>query len=461
MLGYEPWGPEQSRTGHGGQVAIGRALAEHRDVAVYGGRGVSKTDTAAWLACWFLCTRPDSMVVSTAPSDHQVKNQLWRRIRGFHATATRPLPGQTLIKEWHIGPRWYGVGLSTDTPDRFQGFHAQGGVLFLVDEASGVQDMIFDAGAGFGTDAGSKRLYIGNPLRRRGAFYKACQPGSGFAVIQVAAHDAPRDRISDAWFEQVRREWGPSPESDPRWVVYADGRFPTTDERAIVPLAYLELAAKLGPSDSDFASPCMGVDISGSDQGDWNAAVLLHRGAVRAIDKWREPDTMRTAARILRLAKTWGVEGRRIGVDANGIGAGVADRLRELGLPVLGVQLGAGPEIDRPALVGPDRLFLNRRAELLWHVRLMIERHRLAIASRFETLRQDLGAPEWDENAQGKLYATPKASLIPTLGRSPDEGDALLCALAADGMVSRSPRPGVSSTRKARAAKGARGRRAA
>ena len=51
-----------------------------------------------------------------------------------------------------------------DRPEAFQGFHSEN-MLFLVDEASGVEDIIFEVGAGAMSTTGAKTILTGNPTR--------------------------------------------------------------------------------------------------------------------------------------------------------------------------------------------------------------------------------------------------------------------------------------------------------
>ena len=47
------------------------------------------------------------------------------------------------------------------------------GCLFVIDECSGVDDVIFEVAQGALSTAGSKILMVGNPTRNTGYFYDA------------------------------------------------------------------------------------------------------------------------------------------------------------------------------------------------------------------------------------------------------------------------------------------------
>ena len=87
---------------------------------------MGKTALAARLMLWALCCYESSVVVTTAPTQRQVTELLWRearsayyrsRARGWGASSTKVDPGGTL------GPRRYAIGVSPEHT-RPEGFRA-------------------------------------------------------------------------------------------------------------------------------------------------------------------------------------------------------------------------------------------------------------------------------------------------------------------------------------------------
>src|SRR5207342_2155346 len=91
---------------------------------------------------------------------------------------------------WKIRDDWAAYGLSPNEPERFQGHHGRR-TLLVVDEASGVAEDIFEAGTGFLTCQDSYVLYISNPTKMTGAFWRACQPDSGFHHVKISTFNTP------------------------------------------------------------------------------------------------------------------------------------------------------------------------------------------------------------------------------------------------------------------------------
>src|SRR5206468_2695528 len=82
---------------------------------------------------------PGSIAITTAPTDRQVKRLLWREIRmGFHASQGF-IGGELFDQRLTLADDWFALGLSTDDPESFSGWHEER-VLVVVDEASGVSE---------------------------------------------------------------------------------------------------------------------------------------------------------------------------------------------------------------------------------------------------------------------------------------------------------------------------------
>jgi hypothetical protein len=144
---------------------------------------------------------------------------------------------------------------------------------------------------------------------------------------------------------------------------------------------------------------------------------------------WRHLDTMQTADRAVREMKKHGFRPRteygpafgHVVVDVIGIGAGVRDRLKQLGYDVEEFNGGALPIADRDQ-------YLNRRAASYWALKAKLEKNAVAFPHD-EELFGELLAVTWKPTASGQIQLEPKEQLKGRLGRSPDRADALTMAL--------------------------------
>ena len=394
-----------------------------RRVSVVSCNGAGKTCWAARLVLWFISTRADSVVVTTAPTWHQV-GLLWREVRSAYRVSQRKIHGELMTTRLDISPSWYAQGLSSDTEEKYQGFHASGGeaggpggLLVIVDEASGVSDPIFDAVSGYMTSENAYQLLIGNGNRPEGAFYQTHQKGP-WSRFQISAEDVPESIISRDWIEEMRMHWG---EDSPQYQVRVQGRFPSGgSDWQLFPTWLLESAQDMTPSDEDAH---MGVDVarSGSDR---TVAVVTKGGRVIAVDGWQESDLMRTSARIEDFAARHKVPGENVHIDQGGIGAGVVDRLRQT-LPVDGVDFGGGPLGDWAWLLGRDFKAANRKAELHWAARQSLQRGHASVPAAYrETIWRQAEWLNYEVAEKGAFLVEKKEKVRARFGESPDYADA-------------------------------------
>jgi len=97
------------------------AVRDNTEVSWRSCHSASKSWTAARVALWFLISHYKSRVITTAPTDRQVRGILWSEIRQAHANAVYPLGGRMRTQElemdeedmWSRGRRrgvWHHAG---------------------------------------------------------------------------------------------------------------------------------------------------------------------------------------------------------------------------------------------------------------------------------------------------------------------------------------------------------------
>ena len=137
------------------------------------------------------------MVITTAPTERQVKDLLWREIRYLHGKNPELIGGKLTSTRLELSEKRFAYGFSTDTAGRFQGFHS-GNILVIVDEAAEMREFIFDAIFGCLTSENAKMLMIGNPSSLAGTFYDAFHKNrSRWKTIHISAFDTPAFRAEE------------------------------------------------------------------------------------------------------------------------------------------------------------------------------------------------------------------------------------------------------------------------
>jgi phage terminase large subunit len=335
--------------------------------------GAGKTLTDAMAVFWFMVIHPFSLVPTTAPTMHQVRNVLWAEIaRLYERCKVKFLFELTLTRlVAKIAPsRWFSVGVSSNRPDRLEGFHSPH-LLFIVDEAKGVSDAIFDAVDGALTQGGI-RLYTSTPGSRVGKFYRShfdTAVARHFAQIHVNAFDIPW-RVSPDWVAMKRDEWG---EDSGIFQAKVKGEFPQESEDVLIPIELLDQAdlafeeieldrhgKEVGPAVKHGPHIALGLDVA---RYGFNESVLA-RSSSHRLDKmawWSKQGIPETTGKAIQYRQDWG--GDVIAVDDSGVGGGVTDLLRVRNEPYLPIQFGgASSDLDRYANLKAEMCFAFKRA---------------------------------------------------------------------------------------------------
>ncbi len=374
-----------SGTPYAKQEEMFQAAATNRRVSVVGCNGSGKDWAAARIVLWWIGTRSKAKAIVTGPTQRQVEEVVWREMRIAHGVASG-LRGQMYTARYVINDERFALGFSTDHPYNLQGFHSPN-LLVVVTEAHAVAQERMDA-----LKRLNPRLLVltGNPLTLSGEFYDSHHTKRElYACIGISAYDTPnvqeeREDVKPGMttlqdIEERRKEWG---EENPMYKASVLGEFPEALEDTLISLKPVtEAVARWTATSADSDLPCyMGVDVArfGSDK----TVFCLRRGN-RVEQLWQliQADTMQVVGRVVDLVRERQVQA--VFVDAVGVGGGVVDRLRELGQPVVEVQVGSRSR-------NPER-FLNKRSEVFWALRRRFLDGEIAIPNDAELIGQVVG----------------------------------------------------------------------
>jgi hypothetical protein len=401
-------------------------------ISIRSGHGIGKTALCAILANHFQLFTRQTKVIVTSPSGSQLKDglipetALWRgRLRwGLKSLIAKTSTRFTLAED----PENNFISFRTarlENPEALQGIHADN-VMVIVDEASGVPEPVYEAARGTMSTRGAIFILIGNPTKTKELFYQTqFHLRDLWWAAKVSCFDSRR--VDPTFIEEVRRTYG---ENSNQFRIRVLGDFPDSDDDSVIPRNLAEGALGREVIPIPHAEIVWGVDPGRG--GDPSGFIVRAGNAVTRAHLWYEPDTMSIAARIHDLwERTAPSERPRlIAVDAIGVGAGVADRLRQLGLPCMDVNVSEAPaQRDR---------FPRLRAELWFSVRAWLERRDVTFLLPPDLARQlveELVAPDMLITAGGKTDVESKTSMRSRGVPSPNLADALCNTFAADGGV--------------------------
>lgn len=442
----DPAGWAQYRGVHlwSAQRTIAASVDHSKRTAVRAGHGVGKSYTAAALAAWWVDTRPDGMVVSTAPSAHQVHTILWEEIRKLHGQLKLAGEAQQTDR-WIIDGRMVAYGRkppdqargSDFDPSTFQGIHRSGGVLVIIDEAGGVPEWLWNSAETITTTDNSRILAIGNPDNTGSHFAKVCTPGHpGWVQHKISVFDSPNYTPEEvppevaaaltprSWAAERAAEWG---EDSPLYTSKVLAEFPSDHPQQVIPTGALAACRIPVPrAVSELVPVELGVDVGGGA----DLTVIRERRGIRAGRRWaiRTPDPEAAARLILEAIQVSGAGS--VKVDATGVGWGITGLLRDWGrrgdhgAAVHAVMVGE--KSSEPAK------YMNLRAELWWVIgRMGSQRGEwdLSGMEAADTAAGELLLPRWHPDAKGRVQIEAKDDIrARTSGKSPDDADALLLA---------------------------------
>jgi hypothetical protein len=439
-------------------------------VLVLSGHNVGKTFVAAVAVNWWFDTRNPGVVITTAPTSEHVKDVLWKEIRLQRGSLARNDFSGARAALLYDKPNHYAKGYTAEKGESFQGRHDLR-MLFVFDEAIGVDPMYWVTTKTMFKPGGEHAwLAIFNPTdTSTQAFleYSALDDRQPWTIIQMSCIDHPNvsaalanqpipfpnavtlaqldegmrelcqpvlpgeQAITDIEWPPGSRKWlRPGPEAESRWL----GRWPSEGIKSVWSHALWQSAMRELQEPSDVL-PEVGCDVA--RQGDDWTAFHVRRGWVSLLhESYQKQDTMFTVGRLVHLARHYAAISSRehparheikpedipLKVDSIGFGAGVVDRLAEMGYNVCPIDASSNA-CARPA----D--YKNRRSELWFQAAERARAGQMSLARldkrTLERLQHQALAPEYKINSAGQRELEPKDKMKERLKRSPDDMDAL------------------------------------
>ena len=395
------------------------ALAVNDKISIRSGHGVGKSAFLSWAILWFISTRTNARCPTTAPTAHQLEDVLWAEILKW----IRQAP-DWYQKELEVSSGRIRIGDSIavartarkEQPEALQGFHADN-LLYVIDEASGIPENIFETAEGSLSSEGAKIIMCANPTRTSGYFYDShhrMRKRWKTWVVPCAVSSL----VSKQYIADMEERVGADSDI---YRVRVLGEFPNAESNAVIPLNLILPAYDRQVEQIRTVMPVWGLDVArfGSNK---TALVKRQANIVQSVATLFKRDTMEVAGWVMSQYEDTNSDERpaMINIDSIGVGAGVCDRLRELGLPVTGVNVAESPS-------GVGR-YLNLRAELWWRARQWLEDRDTRIES--EDLGAELTEVNFSITSSGKIKIEGKEEMMKRGVASPDIADAFVLTFA-------------------------------
>jgi phage terminase large subunit len=397
-----------------------------RRVSVRSGHGVGKSTGVAMAALWHVLMRVPSKTVVTAPTSAQLFDALFAEMKALAKRLKPPFDSLLEVKSDRIElkshPESTFISCRTsraEQPEALAGVHSPS-VLLLADEASGIPEAVFEAASGSMSGHTATTVLTGNPTRNTGFFYETHNRlRDDWHTMHVSCVDSPR--VSDDFVEDMQRRYGID---SPAYHVRVLGNFPPSEEDTVIPVSLIEAAMASDVRVHENTASIWGLDVA-RQGGDASVLAKRQGPVVHPLSVWRNLDLMQLTGAVKAEYDALPVDKRpqEIIVDSNGFGAGVLDRLREIGLPARGLNVS-----ERAAA---NQTYVNLRAELWFKTKAWLEGMDVKLP-RDDALYAELAAPRYHFTSSGKMQVESKDSMKKRRVASPDRADAVCLSLATD-----------------------------
>ena len=423
------------------QAEVLEDISKYPRVSVKSGQGVGKTALEAGLVLWFLTFRPYSRVVATAPTRQQLYDVLWAEIDKWRSDCLlKDYIKWTKTKVYIDGEesRWFATAKTATKPENMQGFH-EDHMLFIVDEASGIDDRIMEAILGTLTGTDNHLLLCGNPTKTSGTFYDShTRDAELYRRHTVSSMDSSRTNREN--MESMIKKYG----WDSNVVrVRIRGEFPSQeDDTFISSEAINQCTDRLYELPEGKGMPFVIIGCDVARFGDDETIIYRNfKGRCKLVRHRRGQDLMATVGDLVREYKRIREEFPEytgkvfVNIDDTGLGGGVTDRLREVKQEqklnkLYVIPINAAEKIETDTAAGKESAehYNNLTTDMWANMKELLEHREIVIPDDGETVAQ-LSCRKYRMASNGKLELEPKKEMKKRGLDSPDRADALALSL--------------------------------
>jgi hypothetical protein len=302
-----------------------------------------------------------------------------------------------------------------EAPEALAGVHGDY-VMFVIDEASGVPEEIFNTAEGALTNKDILVIMISNPTRLIGYFYEAFhKDGKNWQQLSFNSQESPV--VDKEFVTRIQEKHG---ENSDEYKIRVLGEFPSEegiDEKGFVNLFTADEIKFT--QEKTYVSSRMGIDPSGEGQDETAWAVRDEfKGGIVGTERTSNPKSI--AEKTLTLMEKYVSSARNVFVDNFGVGANVAQEiaLTPFQYKVNGINVGEKSK---------DELYLNIRAEAYYAIKSWFRKGgSLTDDENGHRLKEELLTVKFKRNLQGKIQIMSKDEMRKQGIASPNKADAFM-----------------------------------
>lgn len=406
-------------------------------ISIVSGHGIGKSALLAIVILWFLFVRQQSQVACTSPGKEQMYDVLWKELKKWIDRMPEQIAALYVWESSHVRMKeapetWFARAKtsSKENTEALAGVHADW-VLIAVDEASGVEEPIFETMEGALTSGNILVFIISNGTRSIGYFYdthhKDADRWQNYAFSSL---ESPR--VDQKYVDAIVAKYG---EDSVQYQIRVKGEFPNEgimDDKGYVPLLN-ERDIRIVPFDTEWkpvgrVAGALDASGEGQDESEWAVRDRM-RAAIVAEEKISTAASM--AIKSLTVCDKYDVDPIDFVIDAFGKGQDVgmeialATAKQQRPWRVTPINSGEPCEDEQDAMQ-----YLNQRAMMFYKLKLWAQAggefmDLPALAEGGRTLRDELLSIRYKRTANGRIQIMDKVTMKKLGFPSPNKADAI------------------------------------
>lgn len=399
-------------------------------ISIVSGHGIGKSTLLALIILWFLFVHPDCQIACTSPGKEQMYDVLWKELKKWIDKMPEQIKDMYVWETSHIRMKeapetWFARAKtsSKENTEALAGVHADW-VLMAVDEASGVEEPIFETMEGALTSGNVLVFLISNGTRSIGYFYDTHHKDSErWQNYSFDSEESPR--VDQKYVNGIIAKYG---SDSVQYDIRVKGKFP--DEGVMDDKGYVQLFnekelhfVRYDPEWKPLGRVKGALDASGEgqDKTEWAVRDRM-RAAIVAEEDVSTPASM--AVKSLTVCDKYGVDPYDFTIDAFGkgqdVGMEIALATARLKIPwrVSPINTGEPCEDEQDKL-----LYVNIRAMIYY--KFMIWCRAGGELMESERLKDELLSIRFKRTPKGRIQIMDKVSMKKLGFNSPDKADAI------------------------------------
>ena len=306
--------------------------------------GSGKTHFIAKLMHWYNFTRK-GRIPCTAPKEKQLTTRTWPEFRKILNGAVDEY--KSLIKcdaktiSWFGDVDWCAIAETAVAPENLAGYHDDN-LLFLCEEASGINNNMFPTIEGALTTGGAILVLIGNPTQNTGEFYDSHNKPSTnelYYTKKIKHHET--SRVSKKWVDNMIRKYGID---SPVVKIRVFGEFADAAPNQLLSSGWIEKAIGATRNDGSHFTYRIICDVAGGGVDDTIIMIvkryMTYDHVIKMIrfnfpSETAVADTREAVAKVFDNNGCKASNGDDIVMDCVGVGDGAGAELVKAGYPVI------------------------------------------------------------------------------------------------------------------------------